>query len=241
MKTILTVDDEVHILELLSYNLEYNGYRVLKAETGEEAMALLEKESIDIVLLDWMLPGIDGIEVLKRIRANREWCTLPVILLTAKGDEISKVVGLEIGSDDYLVKPFGIHELMARIKAVLRRSEGSYQNRDSEKAEQEEVAGKEDIIIVEHMVINRSRRTVTVNDKLIELSFKEFELLYLLANNRGIVFTRDTLLEKVWGYDYLGETRTVDVHISNLRKKLEQDESQPIYIKTVRGMGYKFA
>lgn len=241
MKTILTVDDEVHILELLSYNLEYNGYRVLKAETGEEAMALLEKESIDIVLLDWMLPGIDGIEVLKRIRANREWCTLPVILLTAKGDEISKVVGLEIGSDDYMVKPFGIHELLARIKAVLRRSEGSFRGRDSEKTEQEEVAEKEEIIMVEHIVINRSRRTVMVNDKLIELSFKEFELLYLLANNRGIVFTRDTLLEKVWGYDYLGETRTVDVHISNLRKKLEQDESQPIYIKTVRGMGYKFA
>lgn len=241
MKTILTVDDEIHILELLSYNLEHNGYRVLKAETGEEAMALLEKEAIDIVLLDWMLPGIDGIEVLKRIRADRDLCTLPVILLTAKGDEISKVVGLEIGSDDYLVKPFGVHELLARIKAVLRRSEGSFQSRPSEQTEQEETTGKEEVIMVEHIVINRSRRTVTVNDKLIELSYKEFELLYLLANNRGIVFTRDNLLEKIWGYDYLGETRTVDVHISNLRKKLEQDESQPIYIKTVRGMGYKFA
>lgn len=241
MKTILTVDDEIHILELLAYNLEHNGYRVLKAETGEEALILLEKEAIDIVLLDWMLPGIDGIEVLKRIRTNPELCTLPVILLTAKSDEISKVVGLEIGSDDYLVKPFGIHELLARIKAVLRRSDGSFQSRHSEQTEQEEATGKEEIIMVEHLVINRSRRTVTVNDKVIELSYKEFELLYLLANNRGIVFTRENLLEKIWGYDYLGETRTVDVHISNIRKKLEQDEDQPIYIKTIRGMGYKFA
>lgn len=232
MKTILAVDDEEHILELLAYNLERDGYHVIKAETGEDALDILEKEKIDIVLLDWMLPGIDGIEVLRRIRANKTLKLLPVIFLTAKGDEISKVVGLEVGSDDYLVKPFGVHELLARIKAVLRRSENNF---DIEEAE------KEEKIVIDYLEINRARRTVTVKGEPVELSYKEFELLYLLAKNRGIVFTRDNLLEKVWGYDYIGETRTVDVHVSNLRKKIEQDESQPVYIKTVRGMGYKFA
>jgi two-component system alkaline phosphatase synthesis response regulator PhoP len=232
MKTILAVDDEVHILELLSYNLERDGYHVLKAETGEDALETLEKEKVDIVLLDWMLPGIDGIEVLRRIRANKALRTLPVIFLTAKGDEISKVVGLEVGSDDYLVKPFGVHELLARIKAVLRRSESSFDMEETEKEEK---------IVIDYLEINRARRTVLVKGEPVELSYKEFELLYLLAKNRGIVFTRDNLLEKVWGYDYIGETRTVDVHVSNLRKKIEQDESHPLYIKTVRGMGYKFA
>lgn len=232
VKTILAVDDEEHILELLSYNLVKNGYHVIKAESGEVALEILEKEKVDIALLDWMLPGIDGIEVLRRIRSNKSRNTLPVIFLTAKGDEISKVVGLEVGSDDYLVKPFGVHELLARIKAVLRRSENNFDQPEIEKEEK---------IVIDYLEINKARRTVTVNSENIELSFKEFELLYLLAKNRGIVFTRDNLLEKVWGYDYIGETRTVDVHVSNLRKKIELDESHPVYIKTVRGMGYKFA
>lgn len=237
MKTILAVDDEEHILELLAYNLERDGYRVLKAESGEHALELLAIEKIDIVLLDWMLPGMDGIEVLRRIRADRDHRSIPVIFLTAKGDEISKVVGLEVGSDDYLVKPFGIHELSARIKAVLRRTEGIAKSSE----EKDGKDSKEEKLIIDHMEINRSRRTVTLDGNPVELSFKEFELLYLLAKNRGIVFTRDNLLEKVWGYDYIGETRTVDVHVSNLRKKIEKDESHPVYIKTVRGMGYKFA
>ncbi|MBB5197831.1 response regulator transcription factor [Anaerocolumna cellulosilytica] len=232
MKTVLAVDDEEHILELLTYNLERDGFRVIQADSGETALELIDKEKIDIVLLDWMLPGIDGIEVLRRIRAGKPHRTLPVIFLTAKGDEISKVVGLEVGSDDYLVKPFGVHELLARIKAVLRRSEASFETDEAEKEEK---------IVIDYLELNRSRRTVTVRGEAVELSYKEFELLYLLAKNRGIVFTRDNLLEKVWGYDYIGETRTVDVHVSNLRKKIEQDESHPIYIKTVRGMGYKFA
>lgn len=234
MKTILAVDDEEHILELLAYNLERDGYRVLKAESGEHALEILATEKVDIVLLDWMLPGIDGIEVLRRIRSDKNYRSIPVIFLTAKGDEISKVVGLEVGSDDYLVKPFGIHELSARIKAVLRRTEGITKTTD-------EKDDREEKLVIDHMEINRSRRTVTLDGIPIELSFKEFELLYLLAKNRGIVFTRDNLLEKVWGYDYIGETRTVDVHVSNLRKKIEKDESHPIYIKTVRGIGYKFA
>lgn len=234
MKTILAVDDEEHILELLAYNLERDGYRVLKAESGEHALEILAAEKVDIVLLDWMLPGIDGIEVLRRIRSDKNYRSIPVIFLTAKGDEISKVVGLEVGSDDYLVKPFGIHELSARIKAVLRRTEGITKTTD-------EKDDREEKLVIDHMEINRSRRTVTLDGIPIELSYKEFELLYLLAKNRGIVFTRDNLLEKVWGYDYIGETRTVDVHVSNLRKKIEKDESHPIYIKTIRGIGYKFA
>lgn len=234
MKTILAVDDEEHILELLAYNLERDGYKVLKAESGEHALEILAAEKVDIVLLDWMLPGMDGIEVLRRIRADKSNNRLPVIFLTAKSDEISKVVGLEVGSDDYLVKPFGIHELLARIKAVLRRTENVVKAVEIEDEREEK-------LIIDSMEINRSRRTVTFEGNPIELSFKEFELLYLLAKNRGIVFTRDNLLEKVWGYDYIGETRTVDVHVSNLRKKIEKDESLPVYIKTVRGMGYKFA
>jgi two-component system, OmpR family, alkaline phosphatase synthesis response regulator PhoP len=234
MKTILAVDDEEHILELLAYNLERDGYKVLKSESGEHALEILAAEKVDIVLLDWMLPGMDGIEVLRRIRADKSNHRIPVIFLTAKSDEISKVVGLEVGSDDYLVKPFGIHELLARIKAVLRRTEGIAKVTETEDEREEK-------LIIDSMEINRSRRTVTFEGRPIELSFKEFELLYLLAKNRGIVFTRDNLLEKVWGYDYIGETRTVDVHVSNLRKKIEKDESHPVYIKTVRGMGYKFA
>jgi two-component system alkaline phosphatase synthesis response regulator PhoP len=230
MKTILAVDDEEHILELLAYNLERDGYRVLKAESGELALEILAFEKVDIVLLDWMLPGMDGIEVLRKIRSDRNYHNIPVIFLTAKGDEISKVVGLEVGSDDYLVKPFGIHELLARIKAVLRRTEGT--GKQSEEKDE-----REEKLIIDQLEINRSRRTVTLDGDLVELSFKEFELLYLLAKNRGIVFTRDNLLEKVWGYDYIGETRTVDVHVSNLRKKIEKDESHPVYIKTVRGLG----
>lgn len=234
MKTILAVDDEEHILELLAYNLERDGYKVLKSESGEHALEILAAEKVDIVLLDWMLPGMDGIEVLRRIRADKSNHRIPVIFLTAKSDEISKVVGLEVGSDDYLVKPFGIHELLARIKAVLRRTEGIAKVTEAEDEREEK-------LVIDSMEINRSRRTVTFEGRPIEFSFKEFELLYLLAKNRGIVFTRDNLLEKVWGYDYIGETRTVDVHVSNLRKKIEKDESHPVYIKTVRGMGYKFA
>lgn len=230
MRRILVVDDEEHILELLEYNLEQEGYQALKADTGEKALDILKKEEVDLVILDWMLPGMSGIDVLKKIRSSENHSQLPVILLTAKGGEISKVVGLEIGADDYLTKPFGVHELFARIKAVLRRS-----NINNLKREEDE-----GIIIIDNLEVNPSRRTVTVDNELIGLSFKEFELLYLLAKNRGIVFTRNQLLERIWGYDYVGETRTVDVHISNLRKKIEFDESLPVFIKTVRGMGYKF-
>lgn len=233
IKTVLAVDDEEHILELIRYNLENAGYHVLQAENGEEALHLLDQKQIDLILLDWMLPEMDGIEVLKKIRNENKWRHLPVILLTAKGDEISKVVGLEIGADDYMAKPFGVHELVARIKALLRRATDHIMT--------QEIEYQEEIIEIDSIIINKTRRVVTVNGMVIELSLKEFDLFYLLAKNRGIVFSRDILLEKVWGYDYLGETRTVDVHIRNLRKKIEQDDNNPIYIKTVRGVGYKIS
>lgn len=231
-KTILIIDDEEHILELLGYNLESAGYRVYRADTGEEGMKILGKEYVDLVVLDLMLPGIDGIEVLKRIRNSKEYPKLPVIMLTAKGDEFSKVIGLELGADDYMAKPFGVHELLARVKAVLRRTEGNL------KTVEEEV---EERLVFEHLIINKTTRVVEVNGEPIELSLKEFELLYLLAKNKGRVFSRDMLLEKIWGYDFYGETRTVDVHIRNLRKKIEKDDYEPQYIKTVRGVGYKFS
>lgn len=227
-KVILTVDDEEHILELIGYNLEINGYEVRKAESGEAALEILESEPIDLVLLDRMLPGIDGIEVLKRIRADKGLRHIPVILLTAKTEEFDKVVGLEIGADDYIGKPFGIHELMARIKAVLRRTGNAEEETGEEKLQ------------VGSLVINYTTRVVTVDGREVDLSLKEFELLYLLASNRNRVYSRDTLLEKIWGYDYMGETRTIDVHVRNLRKKIEADPDNPVHVKTVRGIGYKF-
>lgn len=230
-KTILIVDDEEHIIELISYNLENAGYEVVRADRGEKALERLKSRQIDLVVLDWMLPGMDGIEVLKQIRRSVQWKKMPIILLTAKNDEISKVVGLEVGADDYLGKPFSVHELLARIKALLRRSEGSF----------EESSDGKNIIRLNNIVIDKAGRTVEIDGEPIDLSLKEFELLYYLAKNRGIVHSRDLLLEKIWGYDYEGETRTVDVHISNLRKKLEKDDTNPVIIKTVRGVGYKLS
>lgn len=232
-KTVLTVDDEENILELLKYNLEKNNFIVLQANTGEAAIELLKTHIVDIILLDLMLPGMDGLEVLKNIRSSEPIKFMPVIMLTAKNEEIDNVLGLEMGADDYIGKPFGVHELLARIKAVLRRTDELARNRG--RVEDEEV------IRIGHLIINKSTHEVTVEDQVIELPLKEFELLYLLAKNKGRVFDREYLLEKIWGYDYFGETRTVDVHIRNLRKKIEEDDSNPVYIKTVRGIGYKFS
>lgn len=233
-KVILAIDDEEHILELLSYNLESNGFRVLTAESGEDGLKKLEKETVDLVLLDIMLPGIDGMEILKRIRKDPNTAEVPVIMLTAKSEEINKVLGLEVGADDYISKPFGIYELVARVKAVLRRSERNQRVVETTKEQDE-------IITIEGIVINNTTREVVVDGKEVELALKEFELLYVLAKHRTKVFSREALLDKIWGYEYAGETRTVDVHIRNLRKKIESDDNKAKYIKTVRGVGYKFS
>ncbi len=223
-KTILAVDDEVHILELLKYNLETNDYDVITVETGEEALHLLSEEKIDTVLLDLMLPKMDGLEVLRCIRKNEKIKKIPVILLTAKSAEFDKVLGLEMGADDYIAKPFSIRELQARVKAVLRRV----------------TSETEKVISTHGLEIGIESKTVKKDGIEIEMSLKEFELLKLLAENPGKVYSRDILLEKIWSYEYIGETRTVDVHIRHIRKKIEEDDSNPMFIKTVRGFGYKF-
>lgn len=229
---ILIVDDEENILELLKYNLEKNGFEVVSMDNGEDAIDEMEKEDFDLILLDLMLPGIDGLEILKFIRGHYRIKNTPVIMLTAKNEEIDTVLGLEMGADDYIGKPFGVHELIARVKALLRRNDRTKNER--------EASEKFEIIEIEDLKINKSTQEITIKGESVDLTLKEFEMLYLLAKNRGRVFGRDYLLEKVWGYDYLGETRTVDVHIRNLRKKIEEDDKNPKHIKTVRGIGYKY-
>ena len=228
---MLIVDDELHILELLRYNLEKDGYEVIEAETGEEALLKAKKEIPDLILLDWMLPKMDGLKVLQGLKKEKQTNNIPVIMLTAKGEEIDKVLGLEMGADDYLSKPFGIRELLARVRAVLRRLQHQSIN---EKIEQEQ-----QVITIGPITINQSTREVTKEGQLIEMPLKEFELLTLLAKNVGRVLTREYLLEKIWGYDYYGETRTVDVHIRYLRQKIEDSDRGLQYIETVRGVGYK--
>lgn len=221
---VLVIDDEQYILELIQFNLESNGFEVLTCDNGEEAITKAMGFKPNIILLDLMLPGIDGFEVCKALRSKDSTSKIPILMLTAKGEETDKVLGLELGADDYLTKPFSVRELMARIKAVLRRTQDNAQSSD--------------IIEVLDIMIDTDKHEVLKNGVKIDLTLKEFELLKVLAENRGRVLSRNFLLDHVWGYDYFGETRTVDVHIRHLRKKIE-DDSSPIYIETIRGIGYK--
>ncbi|MTI49028.1 winged helix-turn-helix domain-containing protein [Sporosalibacterium faouarense] len=223
---VLVVDDEEHIVELIKFNLEGNGYEVIEAYDGIRAIELAKNEKIDIVILDLMLPGTDGIEVCRTLRKDPSTEKLPIIMLTAKSEETDKVLGLEIGADDYITKPFSVRELIARMKAVLRRS------KDDKKEEKK-------IIEIHDIIIDVEKHEVTRNNEKVELTLKEFELLRILAENRGKVLSRNMLLDEVWGYDYFGETRTVDVHIRHLRKKIEENDKAPKYIETIRGVGYK--
>jgi two-component system response regulator ResD len=223
---ILVVDDEANIVELVRLYLKQEGFRVIEAADGAAALELLGREKPDLLVLDIMLPEVDGWEVCRRVRAFSQ---VPIIMLTARDAEVDRIVGLEIGADDYLVKPFSPRELVARVKAVLRRSQ-SPQPEETPK-----------LLKVGDLNIDPARRKVTRGKSEINLTTKEFDLLHLLAVNRGIVFTRERLLERVWGYDYAGDTRTVDVHLRHLREKLEKDPAQPVYLLTVWGVGYKFA
>lgn len=225
MKKILIIEDEPNIRELVTYNIKASGYIPLEAEDGTTGITLVYKEKPDLILLDIMLPGKDGYEICKELRS--EGIKTPIIMLTAKSEEIDKVLGLEFGADDYIAKPFGIRELMARIKAVLRRYEGIDTSQNT----------IEEVITIKDISINADRHEVYLKDEKIVLTHKEFELLWFLAKNKGHAFSRDELLDKVWGIDYAGETRTVDVHIRYLRKKLK-DEGET-YIETIRGKGYK--
>lgn len=225
MKKILIVEDEDNIRELVTYNLKANGYQPIEAADGISGITMVYREKPDLILLDLMLPKKDGYEICRDLRA--EGNNTPIIMLTAKSEEFDKVLGLEFGADDYLTKPFGIRELMARIKAVLRR----YDSSNSESIE-EIIEGDLRIIPEMHKVYRK--------DKEIELTYKEYELLYFLVRNKGHVYRRDELLDKVWGIDYVGETRTVDVHVRYIRKKLGTDDEKYKYIETVRGRGYLF-
>lgn len=223
---ILIVDDEEHILELIKFNLENNGYKVICANNGNDALKLARNEVPQLVILDLMLPGIDGYDVCREIRKDLSISTMPVIMTTAKSEELDKILGLELGADDYITKPFSVRELVARVKAVLRRTKTQYGDK---------------IYKIGDISIDFQKHEVIKNDTKIDLTLKEFELLQILIKNKGRVMTRDFLLDKVWGYEYIGETRTVDVHIRHLRQKIEDDDKNPKYIETIRGIGYRFS
>jgi DNA-binding response OmpR family regulator len=223
---ILVVEDDANLLEAIKYNLRKEGYDFVTANDGEQALAAARKEKPDVIILDIMLPKIDGFEVCRILRKEM---TSPILMLTAKADETDKIVGLEIGADDYMTKPFSMRELLARIRSMLRRLKMSATT----------AARTPALMKIGDLEVDISRHTAALAGKTLELSPKEFDLLVFLAKNKGLVFNREQLLEKVWGYDFAGDTRTVDVHIRWLRQKIEPDTAHPQYLVTVRGTGYK--
>lgn len=229
-RLVLIVDDEKTIVDILKYNLEKEGYTTIEAYDGETALNLALTKNPDIVLLDVMLPKTDGFEVLRKIRENK--LSTPVLMLTAREEEVDKVLGLELGADDYITKPFSVRELMARVKANLRRNTGA--------AAQSSDSSKDGIINAGRIVINLDRYEVKRDGSVVDLTLREFELLKFLALQPDKVFTREMLLEKVWGYEYYGDVRTVDVTIRRLREKIEDDPSIPVFVVTKRGVGYCF-
>jgi two-component system response regulator RegX3 len=221
---ILVVEDEASFSEALAYVLGKEGFEVVVADTGDGAIATFDRVGADLVLLDLMLPGLSGTEVCKQLRSRSN---VPIIMLTAKDTEVDKVVGLELGADDYVTKPYSKAELVARIRAVLRR--------------QSEVAPATDSVLIAGPVrIDVERHQVDINSISVALPLKEFELLEFLVRNSGRVLTRAQLIDRVWGSDYFGDTKTLDVHVKRLRAKIEQDPANPVYIQTIRGLGYKF-
>lgn len=228
MAKILVVDDEVSIAAMLAYNLKKEGYEVVTAEDGEVALEKFENENPDLLLLDIMMPKMDGYEVCRKIR---EKSNVPIIMLTARADEVDKVVGLEMGADDYVTKPFGNRELIARVKANLRRFDVKNETVNEQ---------TENVRVFGDLNIDFDRYEVTKRGEAINLTLREFELLTFLATQTPTIFTRENLLEKVWGYEYFGDVRAVDVTIRRLREKIEDDPSKPKYIVTKRGVGYYF-
>ena len=225
--TIMLVDDEESFQKLLTYPLEREGYTVIQARDGEEALRRFGERDIDLVVLDVMLPRLDGLEVCRRLRTTS---AVPIIMLTARDDEVDKVLGLELGADDYITKPFSIREFRSRIRAVLRRA--------TLMAEQQ--GGDDGVIEAGELRIDPARRSVSVDGEPVQCTYVEFEILHALALHPGRVYTRQALLESVWGDSAYREPRTVDVHIRHLREKMEADPREPVYIFTVRGVGYRF-
>lgn len=228
---VLVVDDDPHILKLVRFNLEKNHYEVITAEDGVKALQLAREIRPELIILDLMLPEKDGFEVCRELRADADTASIPIIMLTARDQEIDKVLGFELGADDYVTKPFSPRELVARVKAQIRRA-GMAANKGNDEGERR--------IKVGDLVINPARFEVYVRGEPVKLSRKEFLMLHLMASNPGRVFTRDQLMDLIWGYDYSDATRTVDVHVRYLRRKIEPDPSKPRYIETVRGLGYRF-
>ena len=224
MTKILVVEDEASFSDALSYVLTKEGYEVVVADTGAGAIATYDKVGADLVLLDLMLPGLSGTEVCRQLRARSN---VPIIMLTAKDTEVDKVVGLELGADDYVTKPYSKAELIARIKAVLRRQSDLSESIDP-------------VLVAGPVRIDVERHQVNVNNESISLPLKEFELLEFLVRNSGRVLTRAQLIDRVWGSDYFGDTKTLDVHVKRLRAKIEKDPANPVFIQTIRGLGYKF-
>ena len=229
MNSLLIVEDDPDIIELLSINLQDMPYSIDQCSNGVDALEKIKQEEYSLVILDLMLPGLDGLEVCRQVRMHQ--ISVPILILTAKSEEIDKVLGLEIGADDYVVKPFGIRELKARIKALLRRA----QNQENTNDHKEEA-----IYHFDHMTINVPMRKVLIGEEKIDLSRKEFDLLVLLASHPGISFSRSRLLNEVWGYDFSGFEHTVNTHINRLRSKIEEDMTKPKYILTTWGIGYRF-
>jgi len=232
---ILVVEDEISLKETLAYNLKKQGYEVETADDGNKALEIARQSHPDLILLDVMLPGIDGFEV---CRILRQEMTTPILMLTARDDEIDRVVGLEIGADDYMTKPFSMRELMARVKAMLRRVRMLSQ--DTSHTQSGSTTAGDTPIIFDNLTINPVRHEAFLNSEPLSLKPKEYELLQFLAEHRGQVLTREFILERVWGWDYVGDSRTVDVHIRWLREKIEVDSANPSRIITVRGTGYRF-
>lgn len=226
MNTVLVVDDEQAIADIIKFNLEREGYEVLTAKDGRDALNTLEESSVNLVLLDVMMPEMDGFTCLKEIRKDSK---VPVIMLTAKEEEVDKVLGLELGADDYVVKPFSMRELIARVKANLRRRE--FENEENREAES---------ITAGDLLIDLNKYEVQKNGKVLDLTLREYELLLFLAKSPDQIFSREELLEKVWGYDYFGDIRTVDVTVRRLREKVEDKDKEFKYILTKRGVGYYF-
>ncbi|ULT55930.1 response regulator transcription factor [Neobacillus drentensis] len=227
---VLVVDDEQSIVTLLQYNLEQAGFEVVTAMDGAEGKRLAETEAPDMIVLDLMLPKLDGMDVCKKLRQQN--IMTPILMLTAKDDELDKILGLELGADDYMVKPFSPREVIARVKAILRRAQFQTEAAsDKEQADEQIQIGK--------LTIYPGKYEAFFKESQLELTLKEFELLLFLGQNKGRVLTRDQLLSAVWNYDFAGDTRIVDVHISHLREKIEEDTKKPAYIKTIRGLGYK--
>jgi phosphate regulon transcriptional regulator PhoB len=228
-KTVLVVDDEKDLVDLVGFNLEKEGFSVLKALDGEKALELVRTKRPDLVVLDLMLPGVKGLDVCRILRGRPETAALPIIMLTARGEEVDKIVGLEMGADDYVTKPFSIRELMARIRTVLRRS--ALRN--------EPPAGK--VFEARGLRIDYDAYEVTVCGRPVDLGPTELKLLMFISRNPGRVYSRDQLLDRIWGDEAYVEPRTVDVHVSRLRAAIEADKENPAHILTVRGVGYKFA